>query len=197
MSTEGDHGVGRKQRGRETEEQAEVACHPLAGISLDGPVPEDQRERGHQQRRKLQGEHGRPEQQEETCGEDPGHQRASGIIIYAVLGERECEPRDEFLSERAAGQFFGRKVEEVVWINQHQVQETARDKQQKESAERHSLGGYLSVCRSGIVRCHHLLRDLGMAPVRRGFRSAVRILPERSRPCQARENGLPIRTSRG
>ena len=74
MITEGGHGVGGQQRGRETEEQAEVACHSLAGISLDGPVPEGQRERGHQQRRKLQGEQGRPEQQEEACGEGPHHQ---------------------------------------------------------------------------------------------------------------------------
>jgi len=74
MPTGRSHGVGGQQRRRETEQEGEVACHPLAGSPLDSPVPEEQREREHQERGELQGEHGRPEQQEEACGEPPHHQ---------------------------------------------------------------------------------------------------------------------------
>src|SRR2546427_135561 len=47
MTTGRGRGVRGQQRGREAEQEGEVPCHPLAGISLDGPVPEDQRQREH------------------------------------------------------------------------------------------------------------------------------------------------------
>src|SRR5207245_2382105 len=54
MPTGRSHGVGGQQRRRETEQEGEVACHPLAGSPLDSPVPEEQREREHQERGELQ-----------------------------------------------------------------------------------------------------------------------------------------------
>ena len=141
MIPHGRHGVGSKQRGRDTEQDGEVPGLPLAGISLDGPVPEGQREREQQERSQLQGEHGRPEEQEEAGGEDPDHQRASRKVIRAVFGEGHFEARDEFLSDGAPVQLVEWVDEQVDWINQHQVQETAGNEQQQESAERHCLTG--------------------------------------------------------
>ena len=106
MSTECSHGVGGKQRRGETEQEGEVPCHPLADLALDSPVPEDQREREQAERGKLQGEQGRPEQQEEACGEGPDHQRAARIVIRAVFGEGHFKAREEFLRDRAPVQFF-------------------------------------------------------------------------------------------
>ena len=88
MKPHGGHGEGGQQRRRETEQEGEVPCHPLAGRAPDGLVPEEQREREQQEWRELQGEHGRPEQQEEAGSEGPDHQRAARIVIRAVLGER-------------------------------------------------------------------------------------------------------------
>ena len=138
MKPHGGHGVGSKHRRRETEKHGEVPCHPLAGIPLDGPVPEDQREREHQERSKLQGEQCRPEQHEEACGKGPNHQRAPRIVIRAVLGEGHGEACDEFLSDGASVELFTEIGEQIAWIQQNEVQETARDEEQKESAERYS-----------------------------------------------------------
>src|SRR5437879_13431410 len=85
------HRVAGKQWGRETEEHGEVACHPLARIPLDGPVPEEQREREQEERSQLQGEQGRPEQPEEAGGEGPDHQRAPRIVVRTVLWEAHGE----------------------------------------------------------------------------------------------------------
>ena len=62
MKPHGRHGVVSEQRRRETEEHGKVACHPSAGRAPDGLVPEDQREREHQERGELQSEDSRPEQ---------------------------------------------------------------------------------------------------------------------------------------
>jgi len=136
MKPYGGHGVVSEQRRRKTEQDGKVPCHTLARSALDGLVPEEQREREEQERGELQGEHGRPEQQEEACGEGSDHQRAARIVIRAVLSEWYFEFRDEFLSDSATVQFFSSVEEDqVAWIDQHQVEETARDKQQQESAE--------------------------------------------------------------
>ena len=74
MLTESSDRVSSQQRRRKTEQEGEVACYPLAGSPLDGPVSEDQHEREHQERGELQGDHVRPEQQEEACGEPAHHQ---------------------------------------------------------------------------------------------------------------------------
>src|SRR5437870_13880627 len=135
MISHGDHGEGGKQRQGETKQEGEVACHPLAGSALDGPVPDGQCEREYQERGELQGKYGRAKKEKEAGGEGPDHQRAARIVIRAVLRERYFESRDEFLSNGATVQFSAYVVE-VAWIDQHQVQEMARNKQQQESAER-------------------------------------------------------------
>ena len=75
MITHGGHGIVSQQWRRETEQDAEIACYSLARISPDGPAPKGQRECEHHERRELQGEQGRPPQQEEAGGEGPDHQR--------------------------------------------------------------------------------------------------------------------------
>src|SRR2546425_815839 len=148
MKPHGGHGEGGKQGRGETEDNGKVPRDTFTGSVLDGPVPEDQREREHQERGELQGEQGGPEQQEEACGEGPDHQRAARIVICAVLGEGQFKARDKLLRDGATVQFLAWIVEQGAWMDQYQVQEMARDKQQKESADRDVYRG-----RGPITRC--------------------------------------------